>query len=135
MRFTKITIIKAASEPNYQNINELLQWFGGSLGLFNPRDKDKSCYRVFLALLNNLRNKDEGLTSDQIAFETALSRGTVVHHLNRLMDAGIVINTRGLYALKVESLEELVEQIRHNVNKTFDGLKDIGKHIDRQLNI
>ena len=45
MRFTKITII-SAKKPKESDINEKLQWFGGSLGLFGIRYKDKSCFRV-----------------------------------------------------------------------------------------
>lgn len=135
MRFTKITIIKTRSEPDKHNINELLQWLGGSLGLFNPRDKDKSCYRVFLALLKDLKANSAGLTSDELALMTKLSRGTVVHHLNKLMESGIVITERGRYALRVDTLEELVAEVRASVNKTFDGMKDVATYIDQQLGL
>lgn len=135
MRFTKITIIKAKTQPDHGNINELLQWLGGSLGLFNPRDKDKSCYRIFLALLKDLKGRKHGLTSDELALVTKLSRGTVVHHLNTLMDAGIVISERGYYVLRVDNLEQLVEEVRAGVNKTFDGMTDVAHYIDEQLDL
>lgn len=135
MRFTKITIIQAKSKPDHGNVNELLQWLGGSLGLFNPRDKDKSCYRVFLALLKDLKGRSQGLTSDELAVVTKLTRGTVVHHLNRLMDAGIVVSDRGYYALRVESLEQLVSEVQVGVNKTFESVKNVARYIDRHLEL
>ncbi|MFP4523936.1 MAG: ArsR/SmtB family transcription factor [Candidatus Woesearchaeota archaeon] len=135
MRFTRITIIKSRMDPETSNVNQLLQWLGGSLGLFNPRDKDKSCYRVFLELIRDLKRDSEGLTSDEIAAATRLSRGTVIHHLNRLMEAGIVISQKGRYALRVDTLEELVEGIRQHVNKTFDSMNDVAKYLDRQLDL
>jgi predicted transcriptional regulator len=133
MRFTKITIIKEKSRPDAHNINELLQWLGGSLGLFNLRDKDKSCYRVFLALLKDCKGEARGLTSDEIALMTKLTRGTVVHHLHTLMDAGIVISDRGYYALRVDNLEQLVTEVQANINGTFETMKDVAKFIDKQL--
>ena len=135
MRFTKITIIKAESNPDMHNINELLQWLGGSLGLFNIRDKDKSCYRIFLALLKDLKGRSQGLTSDELAIITKLSRGTVVHHLNRLMDASMVLNDRGYYSLRVDNLEQLVVEVQLGVNKAFDSMKNVAKYIDKQLNL
>ncbi len=131
MRFTRITIIRTR-KPESVNVNELLQWFGGTLGLFNLRDKDRSCFRVFLVLLKNAK-RGEGLTSDEIAELTRLSRGTVVYHLNKLMESGLVINERKKYLLKVSKLEELVDLIRNDVNNAFDSLKDIGRELDRLL--
>ena len=135
MRFTRITIIKSRNEADPHDINALLQWLGGSLGLFNPRDKDKSCYRIFLTLIKDLKSKGEGLSSDELASMTGLSRGTVVHHLNRLMESGIVSMHRGRYVLRVETLEELVEDIRSQVNKTFDGVNEVAKYLDRRFEL
>ena len=133
MRFTKITII-SSRKPQVQDINEQLQWFGGSLGLFGIRDKDKSCFRVFIVLLKNL--KEEGpISSDEIADRTGLTRGTVVHHLNRLMSSGIVTSETNGYQLKVDKLEDLVDIIKDNVDRTFDNLKNIGKDLDKKLGL
>ncbi|MBN1274702.1 helix-turn-helix transcriptional regulator [Candidatus Woesearchaeota archaeon] len=135
MRFTRITIIKTRQRPARHDINELLQWLGGSLGLFNPRDKDKSCYRVFLALIKDLKASKQGLTSDEVAAATKLSRGTAIHHLNRLMEAGIVLNERGRYALRVDTLEGLVAEIRTGVDQAFDGMQDVAKYLDDRLEL
>ncbi|NQU98873.1 winged helix-turn-helix transcriptional regulator [Candidatus Woesearchaeota archaeon] len=133
MRFTKITIINSR-KPAVHDINEQLQWFGGSLGLFGTRDKDKSCFRVFIVLLKNL--KEEGpISSDEIADRTGLTRGTVVHHLNKLMRSGIVTSEKGGYQLKVDKLEHLVDIIKDNVDRAFDNLKEIGKDLDKKLGL
>lgn len=133
MRFTKITII-SARKPVETDINEQLQWFGGSLGLFGMRDKDKSCFRVFIVLLKNL--KEEGpISSDEIALRTGLSRGTVIHHINKLMSSGIVTSEKAGYQLKVDTLEDLVDLIKNNVDRAFANLKDVGKDLDRKLGL
>ncbi|MBU0472131.1 MAG: winged helix-turn-helix transcriptional regulator [Nanoarchaeota archaeon] len=133
MRFTKITII-SSRKPRDPDINDLLQWFGGSLGLFGIRDKDKSCFRVFIILLKNL--KEEGpISSDDIALRAGLTRGTVVHHLNRLMASGIVTGEKGGYQLKVDKLEYLVDLIKDNVDRAFENLKEIGRDLDDKLGL
>jgi predicted transcriptional regulator len=135
MRFTRITIMQTRRSPSRENINEQLQWFGGTIGLFSKRDKDKSCFRIFITLLKNVKASNEGLTSDEIAALTKLTRGTVIHHITRLMEAGIVTVEKNKYVLQVENLEELVELLKQNVNKTFENLKDIAKDIDDKLEL
>ena len=46
---TRITIIRS-SKPEASDINNQLQWFGASLGLFGLRDKDKSMLEYLLCL-------------------------------------------------------------------------------------
>lgn len=134
--FRKITIMRVnypSTDLNH-DLNEQLQYLGASLGLFSLRDKDKSCFRIFIILLRVLK-LGTGLTSDELAAETGLSRGTVVYHLNTLMASGIVSNVRGRYLLAVDSLEALVEHIRNNLNKSLDDLKDVAVNLDNRLGL
>ena len=75
------------------------------------------------------------MTSDELARRLALTRGTVVHHLNKLLESGIVIEERNRYALRVQNLEVLVDEIRKDIRRTMDDLKEIAKQIDEQLEI
>lgn len=133
MRFVRITIIRTR-KPDNDSINEELQYLGQSLGLFSERDKDKSCFRIFIVLLKSLKSGQK-MTSDEIAARTNLTRGTVIHHLNRLMESGIVINERSHYILAVDNVEELVDIVKNNIIKTCDGLKHVARNIDRKLDL
>lgn len=134
MKFTRITIIRT-NKPQDYTLNELLQWFGGTLGLFNIRDKDRSCFRIFVALLKDAKREGEGLTSDELANMTMLTRGTVVHHLNKLMEAGLADVSRNKYILKGSSLEELAGIVRKDIDKALDSLEDAGKNLDKLLGL
>ncbi|MBW2991412.1 ArsR family transcriptional regulator [Candidatus Woesearchaeota archaeon] len=133
MRFTRITIIRS-SQPEKKDINKELQWFGGTLGLFNLRDKDKSCFRIFITLLKALK-ENQKLTSDEIAIRTGLTRGTVVHHLNKLMNSGIVIKERNRYILRMDNLEEMVEYIKRDVDEAWNKLREVARDIDEKLGL
>jgi len=133
MHFTRITIIRMR-KPVQENINEELQFLGESLGLFSERDKDKSCFRIFIILLNSLR-KGQKLTSDEIAEKTDLTRGTVIYHLTRLMESGIVVSQKNYYMLAVDNMDELVDLVKNNLTKTFDNLRPIAKNIDKKLGL
>ena len=129
----KITIINI-KKPKARNLNKELQWFGNALGLFSMRDKDRSCFRIFIELLKGAK-ADHAFTSDELAFNLNLSRGTIVHHLNKLMEAGIVVNDRNRYALRVNNLEILMDEIQKDINRTCNDLKQAAKEIDSLLGL
>lgn len=130
--FKKITIIKI-KKNKLQSLNNNLQKFSKSLGLFNLRDKERSCYRVFVELLKSTK-KDEGINSDELAYKLNLTRGTVIHHLNKLIDAGIVTNHKNKYFLINKSLSELVDRLKENVEDSLNKLKILAEDIDDKLN-
>jgi predicted transcriptional regulator len=133
MRFTRITIIRS-TRPEPSDINQELQWFGASLGLFGIRDKDKSCFRVFITLLKTLKTK-ENLSSDEIAERTKLTRGTVVHHLNHLMSSGIVISEKNTYSLRMDSLQQMVDHLKNDADDAWTRIKAVAKDIDQKLEL
>lgn len=131
--FRKITIVKIR-KPVRKDINKDLQWFSESIGLFSERDKEKSCFRVFIELIKATRKK-QPISSDEISHHANLSRGTVVHHLNKLMESGLVVNLDSRYILSVDNLEELIEIIKENIIKTLNDLKRIAEDIDDELGL
>jgi len=133
IRQKRITIVKI-SKPSERDINRELQWFGDSLGLFNLRDKDKSCFRIFIELIKAAKHR-EPLSSDEIAFRLNLSRGTVVHHINKLLEAGIVIHHKNKYMLRVDNLSSLIDELHRDIRKTCISLKEIAKDIDNAMGL
>ncbi len=129
----RITIVNIR-KPNEHNVNKELQWLGSSLGLFSLRDKDKSCFRVFIELLKSAKAK-QALTSDELALKLSLSRGTIIHHINRLMESGLVVHEGNRYILRVENLKSLIEEIEKDIKRACDDLKEVAKEIDERLGL
>ena len=129
----RITII-SSRKPAEHNINNELQWVGDSLGLFNLRDKDKSCFRIFIELLKAAKRK-QPLSSDELAYRLNLSRGTVIHHITKLMEAGIVVAHKNRYMLRVDNLKELIDEVERDIKRTCDDLKLIADDIDKRLGL
>lgn len=127
----RITIVHVR-KPKILNVNEELQWLGTSLGLFNVRDRNSSCFRLFLELLKSSK-KRELLSSDELADRVELSRGTVMHHLNKLMEAGIVVSEGKRYILREDHLEALIEEIRRDLVRACENMVDAAKKIDEIL--
>lgn len=131
--FKKITIIKIRTKPR-DDINQELLLFCNSLGIIGERDKDKSCYRIFLELLKSIK-KNSVMSSDELAEKLELTRGTVVHHLNRLIEAGIVVREDNKYILRMNDLKSLVDEIKIDIENNIKQLKQVAEDIDEQLGI
>ena len=129
----RITVIRRR-KPEVQSLNEELQWLGDSLGLFSLRDRDKSCFRLFIELIKSAKRK-EPLSSDELAERLQLSRGTVIHHMNRLMDSGIVVHEGRKYLLRVTNLKALVDEVKKDLSRTLDDLQSIADEIDKRLGL
>ena len=129
----RITIIQIR-KPSQHSLNEELQWLGTSLGLFSERDRDKSCFRIFLELLKASKAR-RLLSSDDIAEQLQLSRGTVVHHLHKLIEAGIVIAEGKRYILRQENLGALIDEIRKDILRTCEDMLKTAKEIDEVLRV
>lgn len=127
----RITIIKI-SKPVDKNINRELQWLAISLGLFNLRDKDKSLFRIFIELLKSTK-VNKTMSSDELAYKLHLSRGTVIHHINKLMESGIAVHYRKRYMLRVSSLKELIDEVEKDMIRTCEDLKNVAEEIDEKL--
>lgn len=126
----KITLVNH-QKPLVKDVNYKLQWLGNSLGLFSDRDKDKSCFRIFITLLKSR----EALSSDQLASKLNLSRGTVMHHINKLMEAGLVIKNKKNYTLREKNLTKLLDTVEEDINNILNNLKDVAENIDEKLGV
>ncbi len=129
-KYTLVTLRK----PNTDNVNVLLQWFGTSLGLFSLRDKDKSQFRIFIELLKSAKTQTPH-TSDELASTLELTRGTVIHHINKLMAAGLVIHEKNTYLLRVENLQSLIAEIEEDLRRTCESLRNVANEIDEKLRL
>ena len=133
VNYQKITIINYPY-PKSSSLNAELQWLGNSLGLFNIRDKDKSQFRIFIALLKAAKSKIP-MSSDEIAEDLNLTRGTVIHHVNKLIANGLVVSNNNRYILRVDNLRQLLDELERDTLTIIKELKDIAKDVDKKLGI
>jgi len=129
----KITIVSSPI-PTSDNLNDKLMWLGGSLGLFSKRDKDKSCFRIFIEMLKFAR-KGIPISSDELAARLNLSRGTVIHHINRMIVAGLIVVDHNRYFLRVSNLRKLIEEVQKDLENSLNDIKIIASDIDELLDL
>jgi len=116
------------------NVEQDIEWICKSFGFLESRDKEKTAARIFKALLEAAR-KGEGFSSDELAERLGLSRGTMVHHLNKLMKSGLVIHHEGRYKLRGWSLQRTVEEVQRDITRVFENIKQVAKSVDENLGL
>ncbi len=129
----RITIVRVR-KPQRTSVNEELQWFGHSLGLFGERDRDKSCFRIFIELIKAIKSTG-GLTSDELADRLGLTRATVVHHLNTLMEKGIITHEGNKYVMRGEKLSLLMDDLQRDTERTIHEMRKTAEELDRMLQL
>jgi predicted transcriptional regulator len=129
----RITIVNVR-RPSHLSVNDELQWFGSSLGLFGERDKDKSCYRIFLELIKAIKATG-GLSSDELSERLSLTRATVIHHLNALMERGIVRHEGNKYVMRGERLSLLVDDLQRDMQRAMEEMKQAAEELDKMLRL
>jgi predicted transcriptional regulator len=128
-RFQRITIVKLRSPE--QNINREIQWLSESLGLFSERDKDRSCFRLFLEIIR----AERPVSSDELAYHLNLSRATVIHHLSKLIATGIVVIEDNKYVLRGKNLEQTLKLMKRDVIHAYEEIEGVAKEIDKNLGL
>lgn len=129
----RITIVNVR-RPKEHTINEELQWLGNALGLFGERDRNKSAFRIFIELIKAAKSH-EGLTSDELALKLHLTRPTVVHHLNSLIDRGIVVHRMNRYIMRGDKLVSLVDDLHQDMEREIAKMRRSAQELDRILGL
>ena len=80
-----------------------------------------------------LEVEDQRLKSNDIAERSHLTRATVIHHLNNLMERGLVISKNNKYLLRENNFEELLEDIEKDFTRIFKDLKRKARELDKEL--
>ena len=73
------------------------------------------------------------MNSEQIAADLNLSRGTIIHHINKLVESGLVLHRGNDYLLRVDNLSELIDELEKDVHRTLTDLREVASDIDKRL--
>ncbi len=111
-----------------------VEWICKSFGFLESRDKEKTAAKIFKALLEAAK-EGKGLSSDELSEKVGLTRGTMVHHLNKLTQSGLVIRREGQYELRGRSLQRTIREIKRDLDRIFENMEQVAESIDKKLEI
>lgn len=113
--------------------DERIVRFCQSLRIVEERDVDGTVIRVVKTVLSEARDGPVGGT--ELAQVSGLKRVTVLHHLRRLEDLGLVQRTDHKYMLRPSCLGDMMEQMRRDTLSMLAETEEIARGIDRQYGL
>jgi predicted transcriptional regulator len=120
--------------PPTTDFDRDVEWVCKCFGFLESRDKEKTAAKIFKALLEAMK-QGKGLSSDELAESIGLTRGTMVHHLNKLIQSGLAVHREGHYELRGTSLRRTVQEIKRDVNRVFENIEHVAQSIDESLGL
>ena len=69
----------------------------------------------------------------RLILETKLARSTVIYHLNRFRDAGLVVKRGRRYYLRAGEMEKVIQEIGYDLERELRGLIDASKRLDMMM--
>jgi len=120
--------------PPTAGFDKDVEWICGCFGFLESRDREKTAARIFKALLEAMKT-GEGISSDQLAEKICLTRGTMVHHLNKLIQSGLAVHQAGRYELRAASLRRAVQEVKRDINRVFENIEHVAQDIDETLGL
>ncbi len=125
-------IIRKSPRPYSDDSDEIFRWFCRSFGIFENIDKDKVASSVFRTVYISNKQGDK-LSSTDLAKKVGMSRGSVINHLNNLMERGLVVKNGRFYFVRRQSFYDLVRDLEDEVDSIFSRMHELAKHLDEEF--
>ncbi|MCX6773303.1 MAG: helix-turn-helix domain-containing protein, partial [Candidatus Micrarchaeota archaeon] len=99
--------------------------------LMSERDTDGTLPQVLKIMMVEGKGKPVG--GSDLSRISGINRITIIHHLGRLEDAGLVRRSEGKYILKIQSAEDMLMEFRKEMERHFTQMDEMARQIDEQF--
>ncbi len=125
-------VIKAVGMPNSRRPDILIRWFCEAFGLSDNEEGNG----IEFTILRNLAYaayENRGYSSMELKEQVDIGRSTIVYHLNKFIEAGLVVKRGRRYYLRSTAMSGAIEEIEYDLNKEMMKLLDAAKEFDRMM--
>ncbi|MDE1811099.1 MAG: hypothetical protein KGH66_03595 [Candidatus Micrarchaeota archaeon] len=124
-------MIRFVERPDTSDSEAMIKWFCNVLGLSD--EKGESIEEQMLREFADAAYKNEGLSSAEITLDTPIARSTVIYHINRFIDTGLVVKRGRKYYLRASEMSKAIEEIEYDIEKEMHRMLDTAKEFDRLM--
>ncbi|MDE1832856.1 MAG: winged helix-turn-helix transcriptional regulator [Candidatus Micrarchaeota archaeon] len=124
-------MIRFVERPDSDDSEAMIKWFCNVLGLSD--DEGESVEEQMLREFAEAAYNNEGLSSAEIKLETPMARSTVIYHLNRFMDTGLIVKRGRKYYLRASEMSKAIEEIEYDIEKEMRKMLDTAREFDRLM--
>ncbi len=124
--------MRDVERPEFKKPEDIIKWFCAAFGLVaNPGENgvEEQILQTFVMAAQ----EDKGLSSSEIELDPPMARSTVIYHLNRFMDSGLIVKRGRLYFLRAPDMARAIEEIEYDMEREFQRLIDAAKEFQRLM--
>ncbi|MCL4373868.1 MAG: hypothetical protein M1360_03240 [Candidatus Marsarchaeota archaeon] len=119
-------VIRSVERPRSDTPESIIRWFCNVLDLDSDIEED------LLKKFIKAANQNKSISSSELKFEN-VARSTVIYHLNRFIDAGLVVRKGRKYMFRGPNMSSLIEEMEYDIDREMQRMLDFAKELDRQL--
>ncbi len=125
-------VIRFFERPDSDEPEEIIRWFCRVFGLSNPEEKDPIEEQILLEFARAAK-KSDGLSSSELDIDTNLARSTIIYHLNRFIEVGLIVKKGRKYYLRGSEMQKAIEEIEYDIEREMRRMLDTAKEFDRLM--
>lgn len=122
-------VIQFTEMPDFDDPKSMIRWFCIAFGLCGM--EGGGIEEKILSKFTETASGGEGITSSELKEEIDLSRSTVIYHLNRFIDSGLVVKRGRKYYLRASEMHKAIEEIEYDIEREMKRMMDIAMEFDR----
>ncbi|MEM0149430.1 MAG: hypothetical protein QXW10_00855 [Candidatus Micrarchaeaceae archaeon] len=127
----KKIVIRSVDKPlKSKSPDALISWFCEALGLSGEGESDSIESEILKKFLMAAQ-KNIGISSSNIKLGKGVPRSTVIYHLNRLIESGLIVKRGRKYYMRAQALSTSIEEIEYDIDREFQRMIDMAKEFDR----
>jgi hypothetical protein len=126
-------VLRFVERPDSEDPEKIIKWFCEVLGLSSGNENNNIEEQILKSFIDAAQT-DTGISSSELKLDTTLARSTVIYHLNRFIEVGLLVKKGRKYHLRASEMQKAIEEIEYDVNREMQRLLDTAKMFDRILN-
>ncbi len=122
-------IIRSVERRHTTSPAEFVRWVCEVFGLSGDSNGNTLDQQILEKLI--IASKlGTGISSSEIKPKGDVARSTVIYHLNRLMDAGLVVKKGRKYHLRGTDMASAIREIEYDLNRELTSMQDAAAEFD-----
>jgi predicted transcriptional regulator len=124
-------VIQFVERPDSGNPEEIIKWFCEVFGFATEGGDsvEESIFRRFA----EVAHRHEGLTSSEVTVNMTIARSTVIYHLNRFIDSGLLVKKGRKYYLRASEMSKTIEEIEYDIEREMRRMLDTAREFDKLM--
>jgi predicted transcriptional regulator len=125
-------VIRDIERPDSKKPDAMIRWFLAVFDLGDGNDANGIEAQI-LAEFVKASYKREGISSADLKLKPPVPRSTVIYHLNRLMELGILVKHGRKYSLRATEMSKVMEEIEYDLEREMQRMIDTAKEFDKLM--